>query len=284
MPAISQLIDLARYPLHELDAPKTKALVARWTRDLQQTGACNLQGFLTAQGTRALAAESEALLGNAYEREWTVNFLFQSEADASLPSNHPAHRFWHTTSSHVANDQIDTGSKLRALYEWDALTEFVARVQGETRLHRYADEFKALNVIALGEGERTVWHHDTNECTVTLLLQEAEGGGEFVYGHDTRTEDGELDVDKIAKVIAEDPNTIHSLPRNAGTLTLFRGDCSLHGVTPVVGARKRITAILTYDPQPGQVGTDAENATIYGPRVQRILAERREKSDPRANL
>ncbi|MEM7291851.1 MAG: hypothetical protein AAF420_00485, partial [Pseudomonadota bacterium] len=38
-----------------------------------------------------------------------------------------------------------------------------------------------------------------------------------------------------------------------GNLTVFRGDLSLHRVTPVQGKRKRIVALFSFDQNPGMV-------------------------------
>jgi hypothetical protein len=38
----------------------------------------------------------------------------------------------------------------------------------------------------------------------------------------------------------------------AGALVLFRGRYALHRVTPVEGARPRLLAALSYDPEPGR--------------------------------
>ena len=271
---ITELVDLDRYPIHDPDAPKAKMLFTAWANELELTGACNLQGFLTKKGARLLASEATSLQSVAYHRTWTTNFLFQSEAESSLPANHPARRFWTMSSTHLAADQFDGQSLLRRLYEWNAMIEFVARIQGQEKLYRFADEFQAINVIGLGEGQSTVCHHDDNECTVTLLLQAPENGGKFIFGEKTRTLSGDLDLDAIHRVMDGDPEVVRSLPRSDGTLTLFRGGCSMHGVTPVIGKRQRLTAIFTYDTDPHRVGTWETNISVYGPRVKEILKER----------
>ena len=111
---------------------------------------------------------------------------------------------------------------------------------------------------------------------MTLLLQAPEAGGEFVYTPDTASADGTVDLEKASRVINAPPEELVRLEREAGTLTLFRGGRSMHGVLPVRGRRKRITAIFTYDPDPNLVASDEVNCRIYGPRVERILAQRRE--------
>ena len=277
LPEVARLVDLERYPIHHLEGARARELIATWRAEFDRTGACNLQGFVTLAGAAELAAEAEALMPLAYRNTWRRNFMDEMEDDPNLPPDHPAHQFWTTSATQLADDQIGPETRLRQLYEWDSLTEFVASVQRKTKLYRFADEFQALNVIALGDGDHDIWHHDDNECTVTLLLQEPEAGGEFVYGRNTLGPDGSVDLAAVRKLIDAAPDEINRLKRACGTLTLFRGGHSLHGVSPVRGNRKRITAIMTYDPDPGRVSTDQTNCAIYGPRVEHILAERRNR-------
>ena len=275
LPEVTHLVDLERYPLHALESARTRDLIAMCRAEFDRTGACNLRGFVTPAGAVELAAEAIALLPLAHRNTWTRNFLDETEDDPSRPADHPGHRFWTTSATQLADDQISPETGLRQLYEWEALTEFVARVQGKSKLYRFADEFQALNIIALGEGDRDIWHFDDNECTVTLLLQESDAGGEFVYGRNTMDPDGNIDLEEVGRLFDAPIDDLQRLERSSGTLTLFRGGHSLHGVTPVRGRRKRITAIMTYDPDPARVSNDRTNCAIYGPRVERILAERR---------
>ena len=270
LPDAVGVVDLERYPIHELGSARGADL-----RELERTGACNLPGFLTPAGAAELAAEAESMMPRAYERTFTANFRYRDHVDCDLPASHPERRFWTTTSLHLASDQFGPGSTIRRLYEWDALTDLVAGIQGKSKLYRDADEFQALNVIALGDGNRTVFHHDQVECVVTLLLQSPSAGGEFVFSPDTRAADGTVDLDAVRRAVDGEPGGVKHLDRGEGTLTLFRGGHSLHGVTPVRGERERITAILSYDPKPDRAAPERSNCLLYGPRVERILAQRR---------
>ena len=274
LPEVARLVDLERYPIHDLDNARGHELIAKWRAEFDRTGACNLQGFVTPAGAAELAGEALALMPIAHRTSWTRNFLDEMEGDPSRPADHPTNRFWTTSALQLADDQIGPETGLRQLYEWDALTEFVAKVQGKTSLYRFADEFQALNVIALGDGDQDIWHFDDNECTVTLLLQESEAGGEFVYGRNTMDPDGNIDLGAVRRLIDAPLEELQRLERGSGTLTLFRGGHSLHRVMPVRGGRNRITSIMTYDPDPDRVSNDRTNCAIYGPRVERILAER----------
>ena len=272
LPVVAELVDLDRYPIHE---PLNAAQISRWREALDNSGVCNLQGFLKPDGARHLAAEAEVLLPSGYQRTFTANFRYAAEASPNLPLGHPEHCFWTTSSTHLASDQFGPESLLKQLYEWSALTRFVAAIQGKHELYRDADEFQALNVIALESGNRTIYHHDHCDCVVTLLLQEPEAGGEFVYRPETRNSNLEFDIDAITEVVEERPDSVRHIERGAGTLTLFRGRHTLHGVLPVEGQRRRVSAVLSYDATPNRIAPDAKNIRLYGPRVESILAERR---------
>ena len=56
LPDVASLVDLDRYPIHDIDGERCTGLIENWKADLERTGACNLEGFLTPAGTRELAA------------------------------------------------------------------------------------------------------------------------------------------------------------------------------------------------------------------------------------
>ena len=127
--------------------------------------------------------------------------------------------------------------------------------------------------MALPPGSWHGWHYDVNECTVTLLLQAADRGGEFTFIPNSRRADGEQ-TDIVDRFLAGDMTHARTFSRGAGAFTLFRGGYSLHGVTEVEGANPRVTAILTYSDKPDDVATDEINIRIYGERAKRLLEER----------
>jgi len=272
---IGDLIDLERYPIHDLGSARGKELVEQARRGHERDGAANLPGFIRANAIPLLAAEAVGLLEKGY-RKTKIRTAYYRPPEPDMPADHPRCRLWTEGSLQLADDQIGPGTLLRTIYEWDALTDFVAAVEGFAKLYRMADEFQALNIIAHGKGEALPWHYDVNDFTVTLLLQDAEAGGAFVYASDIRTREDE-NYDAVKRVFDGDTSLVRNLPRAAGTLTLFRGRNSLHAVTPVEGARERITAILTYDARPDCVASERGNAYLYGPRVENIYRARREQ-------
>ncbi|MDH3447731.1 MAG: hypothetical protein OEO18_06270, partial [Gammaproteobacteria bacterium] len=94
------------------------------------------------------------------------------------------------------------------------------------------------------------WHYDSNDVVFSLLLQAPEAGGVFEYAPYIRSKTDE-NYDAVAKLL-EDPGAIAVRPEIApGNLTVFKGDLSMHRVTEVQGARKRIVALFSYDRNPG---------------------------------
>ncbi|CUK18978.1 hypothetical protein RUE5091_04326 [Ruegeria denitrificans] len=281
MTAISQaqrdvaldFIDLDRYPIADLENNSGAAFLAECQHSIEAKGWCNLECFLRQDALHKMNAEANALLPTAEVLRVKRN-IYQGAIDPSLPDNDPRRKEFIHSAVQLADDQIPAETGLKQLYHSEILTEFVRRVQMKDQLYRCADEFQALNVVALQPGSGHAWHYDTSECTVTLLLQAADKGGEFTFLPNSRTDEDE-DREAVDRLLDGDMSHAQTFSRGAGTLTLFRGGYSLHGVTKVEGSHPRITATMTYDEQPGTVIDDEISIRIYGKRVEDILASRK---------
>jgi hypothetical protein len=65
-PSIAAMIDLDRYPVHDLGSARTQVLIADVWAQLAASGSCVLDGFLTAQAVAAAAAEARILVPLAH--------------------------------------------------------------------------------------------------------------------------------------------------------------------------------------------------------------------------
>ncbi|WP_282120217.1 HalD/BesD family halogenase [Ruegeria atlantica] len=269
---VLSLVDLERYPIADLESAKGAAFLKASQEQMEEHGWCNLDGFIRPEALAALADESNALLPTADVLTIKRN-IYQGAIDPSLPKDDPRRKEYTHVATQLADDQLPNETLIQRLYQSPRLTDFVRRVQKKEVLHRCADEFQALNVVALHPGSWHAWHYDTTECTVTLLLQAAETGGDFAFLPNSRTDETE-DREAVDRLLAGDMSHTQKFDRGAGTFTLFRGGYSLHGVTEVEGSTPRVTAIMTYDEQEGRVISDDINIRIYGDRVKNILAER----------
>src|ERR1700737_457787 len=132
MPGASRtgaFVDRARYPIAELDTPMGARLVASARQQLDEQGIFLLPGFVRPSAVDAIVAEVQALRRQAYLRE-TPQRLYPAtvELDPRLPADHPLRADQRCVESVLVYDLFGPGSNLRELYEWDALTAFLAAV------------------------------------------------------------------------------------------------------------------------------------------------------------
>lgn len=268
------LVDLERYPIDDLSQGEGAEFLKKCQKQMEDNGWCNFDGFIRPNALAALKQEANNLQPTAETLTIKRN-IYQGKVDPSAPKDDPRRREYTHVASQLADDQIPDDTLIQQLYKSEKLTDFIRRVQKKPVLYRCADEFQALNIVALHPGSWHAWHYDTTECTVTLLLQAAEKGGEFTFLPNSRTDETE-DREAVDQLLAGDMSKAKTFSRGAGTFTLFRGGYSLHGVTEVEGRHLRITSIMTYSVEPDTILSDDVNIRIYGKRVERILAARKQ--------
>jgi hypothetical protein len=261
-PRFQDLIDLARYPIDRLASAAGRKLVADCRRGFGSDGALALSGFVLADAIGGMRDEALALAALAHPGEKHHN-VYLIDGDPQFPGEHPRNRSQRTQISTVADDLIPRGSRLRALYDWTPLRSFLAAVLGQPALHPYADPLASLNVTVGRPGEQLGWHFDNADFATTLMLQDAESGGQFEYCPGVRTPEnqGYAAVERILDGTYDD---VRRLPMAPGTLVLFRGRYALHRVTPIEGRRPRLMAVLSYDTEPGVMLSEATRMTFYG--------------------
>ncbi|MEM1197993.1 MAG: hypothetical protein AAGI06_01680 [Pseudomonadota bacterium] len=245
---IGQIIDLDRYPFHKPGSPQLESLMTRGKAALERDALFCLEGFVRPNMIAPMAAELERLVPRAirYESE-RIAYL---EEDPDLPADHP-HNLTHPCSYHqVLNYQIANDSPLRRIYYWQPLTDFLGELCGYDSFFRSDCPHLALTAKIAGEGDTDGWHYDSNDVVFSLLLQAPEAGGAFEYAPHLRSETEER-YDALAAVLA-DPKQLAIRPEmGVGNLVVFKGDLSLHRVTPVEGNRNRVVALFCYDRAPG---------------------------------
>jgi hypothetical protein len=261
-PSPAGSIDLGRYRLDALDGPPAHRLIERCREQLAATGACELPGFVTPQATARMVRESETLVPLAHHAAGPIT-IYLDVADPELPERHPRRHLGRSSLAAVAYDLIPPEHALRALYEWDPLTTFLARALGCERLYRYADPFGALNVAVMRAGDELAWHFDQTDFVVSIALREAGEGGDFEYAPHIRSATDER-YDDVRALLDGDRTRVRRVPMTPGTLLLFQGRHSLHRVTPIRGATSRLVALLAYDTKPGTVSSDLLRLARYG--------------------
>ena len=248
---IGQIVDLARYPIDRVESDEAQQLLVRCRQATDNTALCMLPGFIQPNAVKVMAEELDGLVANAsrYDEE---RIAYAEPTTEIWPAGHPQGRKHVCRYYQLLNYQIPNDSPLRRLYYWPPLTEFLRRMMGYEEFYRSDCPHLALTAKLADEGDMDGWHFDGTDVAFSLMLQEPEAGGEFEYLPYLRTET-EQNYDAVATAF-DNPDRLsvrHTI--KAGTLTVFKGDLSLHRVTSVEGGRRRIVALFSYHHQPGHV-------------------------------
>ena len=218
---IASLVDLDRWPMND------DALASQLNESFVNENIVVMPGFIKESALPALVAECDELAKIAYHTDVNANLDV------------------------VAYDQFPTDSVIRAIYEWDPLMHFVARVLGEKELFRYADPFGALNLAVMRDGHELGWHFDQTDFVVSIALQPSTEGGHFENVPRIRSANND-NADTVADVRSGKRNDLVRVePMTPGTLMVFNGRWSYHRVSEVRGNIARHVALLAYDTKPG---------------------------------
>ena len=248
---MSDIIDLERYPIDQPNTPEAKALVQSCLTDSNKTALCMLPDFIRPNIITELASELENLMGNASRFDITRT-AYINPVDPSLPDGHPRKTAHPTKYHQVLNYQISNNSRLRQIFYWQPLTDFLGKAMGYDSFHRSDCPHLALTAKIASEGDTDGWHYDSNEVVFSIMLQEAEAGGEFEYIPNIR-KPGQQNYETVAAAFKNPESYSTRFKIKPGTLVMFKGMASLHRVTPVIGNRKRIIALFSYHSKPGHV-------------------------------
>jgi len=261
--AVEELVDLARYPVLALDSARGREVVRDAHAERARTGMAVLPGFLRADALAALCAECEQLAKRGHFSEVRGSPYIEAPPP-DLPDDHPRRTFQRTALTAVAYDLFPADSALRALYESEALLDFVRVLLGRAKLFRYADPFGALNLAAMRDGDELHWHYDQTDFVVSIAIQSSEAGGDFECVPLNRSATDE-NYDLVREVLhGRARDSVATIPMTPGTLMVFEGRHSLHRVSPIRGARPRWVALLAYDTKPGTDSSPLLKRVRYG--------------------
>ncbi|WP_370891634.1 hypothetical protein [Janibacter sp. GXQ6167] len=261
----ADVVDLETYPIDDLDGPEGRALVESCRSQLEETGVCTLPGFVRDEAITEMIRIAEDLIPRAWRSDQRHTIYFEP-VDAEVDPGHPRAHTVRSAKDGIAYDLIPADAPVRRMYESDDLTRFIAAVLGKTVLYRSADPLDAMQITAFHEGQELGWHFDNSEFSMTLMYQQPEAGGEFVYVPRLRSAEEE-NYEGVRRVLhEEDTASLRTLPSAPGTLAFFRGQHALHRVTEVQGETPRLNTVLTYGERPDMRLRDLTSELFYGRR------------------
>lgn len=273
----TDIINHASYPIDDLDSASRQATITTIREQLAADGCAVLPGFLSQPGLQALTQEALERLDKAYYSPRKLCNVFLNEGDPGYPEDHPLNIFLPRTNGFITADLFSADTSAKTLYDWQPLIQFLADCLGKPQLFVYEDPVSNMIVNVGKPGQQFNWHYDTNEFTITLLLQPAESGGYFEYVPDLRNQQDEC-YDDVKKVLDGDRQRVKRLELNAGDLQFFLGRYSLHQVTENTGDDNRLLLIMSFTEQPGVIGSKERVKDLYG-KTTEVHEQQRIRSD-----
>jgi len=268
---LEDFIDLEQFPLHDLQSEKRQALVEACRKDLVDVGCSHVPNFIHRGAIDQMAAEAERLSQQARPADDRINPYLLADDD-SLPKDHPKRFFQTRTSSFINSDLLEADSLLRKIYDCDVMVHFFADCLNVGPIYRWADPLGRNPYSVMHNGDYFPWHFDGNDFTVSILVQQAEEGGDFEYCPNIRSPQNE-NFDDVKSVLNGSRDKVKVLSLKEGDLQLFKGRYSMHRVTPAVGPKPRVIALPTYVTNPYLVNRPHHAKAFYG-RAMPIHIER----------
>lgn len=246
---IADIVDLERYPIDQPDSPAGRELLASAQDTLARDALFSMPGFVRPDAVAAMASELEALTPVACRYE-ADREAWAGGDPSGVPADHPLFELHKCAYHQVLNYQISNASPLRTLYFWDPLMDFLRKAMGYQSFHRSECPHLALTSKIASEGDTDGWHFDGNDVVFSVLLQAPEAGGQFEYVPHIRIDEGDLEGD-YAAVFDGTHGDLRRPAAAPGDFNVFKGNQSIHRVSPVQGARQRIIALFSYDQSSG---------------------------------
>lgn len=257
MTDLSALIDTDRHRLTDA------AWLGEKRNELNAQGVVQMRGLLQPDALADLQNESAIGLNQAYFKPQSHN-IYLDKGDKELPDSHIRNRRVTSSKGCITDDQIATRSVLKQIYHHADFISALCFILGENALYPYADTLSSVNIHYARRGEELNWHFDNSSFAVTLMIQPATSGGAFEYVRDVRDADRDEMGFIQAEAVVDGSQPANQLSLDAGDLLLFRGQNSLHRVTPVEDDSTRQLAVLAYNNQPGISLCETAQMTFYG--------------------
>ncbi len=258
-----EIISHSLYPIDETDNAERQRTIEQVRTDLAEDGCAVIRNFLSPAGLAALLAEASERKPQTYYSPKKECNVYLNNGDPAFPRDHPLNTFMPRTNGFITADLFGEETTAHRLYYWEPLKSFLADCLDKDELFIYEDPVSNMIVNVGKPGQQFNWHYDTNEFTITMLLQPANSGGAFEYIPGLRSVEDER-YDAVKEVLDGDRNCVTSLQLNAGDLQFFLGRFSLHRVTENTGDNDRLLLIMSFSEKPGMIGSRARIQNLYG--------------------
>jgi len=265
---LDQVINLQEYPINQPTSDKYQDLVRFHKEQLEQNGVTTLPGLVTKEAIDKAVKEVEEKADTSFTM-MTDHNIYLRESDDSKPVSHIRNKRLDTKVAALACDELTEEGPLKVIFRSDSFLKFVQQILNLPSFHRNVDPVGAVFVNIYNDKFSHNWHFDESQWSTTILLQEAEKGGEFQYTKPFRNEEDETKTYDIAsKVISGDQEHVNTLEFKPGTLSIFQGRRSLHSVTTCHGPVSRLLGVLHFSQREGVRNSPGVQQLFWGKVVQ----------------
>ena len=273
--SLSYFINLDKFPIDKPKSSRYQYIIKEAQEALDFDGCYVLPSIVNKEAINDMRQEAEKIESLAHYTSNKVNVYF-SKDDLTYPKDHPRRFFMDRSNGFVSGDKFPEHSIIRELYYSEELKNFIADCLGVTMYH-YADPLASLTMNVNKPGDRFSWHYDTNEFTVTMLVQDCDEGGVFQYVPNIRNKEDEC-YDEVLKLLKGDMSRVKEIKLNEGDLQLFKGRYALHRATRAEGNKTRNLVVYTYTEKENVIGSSYRSEELYGKTLD-IHKEKRVRSD-----
>ncbi len=274
---LATLVDLDRYPIDQPDSTSYRAAIEEARTGLRATGCAIVRDLIRSEALEQLGLEIWERKHTTHFSTQVINPYFHFHHNAEWPDRHPMNTFLERSSGFIPGDSWENTTAMRVMFQHPDLARFLADCLEIAELHPYADPLAGLTANILDPGQQFTWHFDTNEFAVTVLVEEADGGGLFEYVPNIRS-DGDEGFDHIQHVLEGGREGVHTLDLRPGDMQIFRGRYSLHAVSRVAAdSAPRHAAIFAYTEHPGVIGRVERTEQLFGRVLQAHIDAEQER-------
>ena len=259
---IESIVDLKNYPLHDSNSKIIKEIVAHYKNELDEVGCCKIPKFIKRESLDKMLKEVSSRRDKVYWSSESHNPYF-SKKDESLETDHPVNTFGQRNNGYLNSDVLSEDSDLRYIYDTDELKNLVSQCLGVSPIYQWADPLGRNPYNCMDPGHYFPWHFDSNEFTLSILIQKADKGGVFEYVPNLR-KPNDNNFEAVKKVLNGDREKVRVLSLEEGDLQIFKGRFSMHRVTKIEGNTTRYIALPTYVLDGWRVNTPEHARVVYG--------------------
>ena len=84
---LKSIVDLEKYPIHDLNSPIIKNLIKRCKQELDENSCSTIPDFILPKSLEIMNQELEKQLDEVYMSKESINAYLYAKDDASLPKN-----------------------------------------------------------------------------------------------------------------------------------------------------------------------------------------------------